>query len=155
MGQRDGSTRNGDERSPRDRGERSARRVGEDRVIDRHYHFYLALNRMASALPSSHSLDALQRATLERRLALPHTLSDDFLDASSPDFAEQSARWSTFEAPTFQGVFIPKSEAELTAGLEFLTSSNISFLTKSDGHGYSITISQLQNGVMIIMENLN
>lgn len=76
---------------------------------------FLALTSVVSALPNS--LDALRSAGLKYRSTVPSNLADNFLDATSPAFTSKSARWSTFEAPTFDGVFIPTSEEELAEGV--------------------------------------
>lgn len=39
--------------------------------------------------------------------------------------------------------------------LKYLTSNNIPFLARSGGHGYSITLRLIQDGVMINMEKFN
>ncbi|KAI0882904.1 uncharacterized protein GGS22DRAFT_195620 [Annulohypoxylon maeteangense] len=68
-------------------------------------------------------------------------------------FANATTRWSTYAAPTINEVFIPQSEDDLSAGLRYLSSSNKTWLAKSGGHGYSVTLRTIQNATLIDMEN--
>lgn len=117
--------------------------------------FLIALSLVV--LPVSSSATPYYPLTSFKRqeIGWPQGVATEVLNSSSPNFAADTARWTTFDAPTFDSVFLPKSEADLTTGLKYLTSNNISFLTKSGGHGYSTTLGQVQNGVMINMENFN
>ncbi|ETS86542.1 hypothetical protein PFICI_00370 [Pestalotiopsis fici W106-1] len=85
----------------------------------------------------------------------PTEVAADVHDASWSDFAAKTERWSTYQAPTFDEVFLPQSEEELSLGLEYMSSNNMSWLAKSGGHGYSITLSSVQDAVLINMENFN
>ncbi|KAI1196102.1 hypothetical protein F5X97DRAFT_334922 [Nemania serpens] len=71
-----------------------------------------------------------------------------------PQFVNKTTRWSTFEAPTFDKVFLPTNEKELSSGVTpILSSINKTWLAKSGGHGYSPTLRAIQNATMINMEN--
>ncbi|RYP31588.1 hypothetical protein DL767_005697 [Monosporascus sp. MG133] len=72
-----------------------------------------------------------------------------------PEWANQTLRWSTWSAPSFNIVFIPAEEEDLRIGLEYMTSHNISFLAIGGGHGTSIQLGQVNGAVAINMENFN
>ncbi|MCJ1269497.1 hypothetical protein MMC22_009389 [Lobaria immixta] len=72
---------------------------------------------------------------------------------SWPNFAEKTKRWSSYEAPTFNEVFLPVTEEELSLGLQYLSSNHLPWLAKSGGHGYSPTLHSIQNAVLINLEN--
>ncbi|KAF2963805.1 hypothetical protein GQX73_g9769 [Xylaria multiplex] len=57
----------------------------------------------------------------------PSDVVGSVVDSSDPKFSTQSARWSSYEAPTFSQVFAPEDEEQLSIG----------------------------NGVLITMENFN
>ncbi|KAL8996038.1 MAG: hypothetical protein Q9169_004350 [Polycauliona sp. 2 TL-2023] len=99
----------------------------------------------------------------------PLQIAESVINSSWPGFEEKITRWSTFAAPTFNAVFIPQCEADLAVGvnninlpspwneakdlqLNYLSSQNKTWLVKSGGHGYSTTLSTVQNAVMINME---
>jgi fumiquinazoline A oxidase len=47
----------------------------------------------------------------------PQELDSSFHDSSWPGFVEQTSRWSSYRAPSFDGVFIPTSPEELAEGV--------------------------------------
>ncbi|KAI5866018.1 hypothetical protein GGS23DRAFT_364536 [Durotheca rogersii] len=114
----------------------------------------IALSSAASAVASV--IKPPRFVHVERQEAgWPGLIATSVINETSSKFASKVARWSSYEAPTFDFVFIPETEAELSAGLQYLTSQNIPFLTKSGGHGYSTTLRQIQDGVLINMEKFN
>ncbi|KAI1367011.1 hypothetical protein F5Y08DRAFT_350336 [Xylaria arbuscula] len=94
-------------------------------------------------------------AVLKTRTGWPSDLAGLVVDRSDPTFSTLSARWSSYDAPTFSQVFAPANEDELAAGLNYMTSNGLPFLAKSGGHGYSVDLQVVQNGVLISMENFN
>ncbi|KAL9017077.1 MAG: hypothetical protein Q9185_005588 [Variospora sp. 1 TL-2023] len=85
----------------------------------------------------------------------PSGVADQAHDSSWSEFVNKTTRWSTYEAPSFNEVFIPETVEDLSIGLQYLSSAGKSFLAKSGGHGYSPTLSVIQNAAMINMENFN
>ncbi|KAH7134408.1 hypothetical protein EDB81DRAFT_903352 [Dactylonectria macrodidyma] len=76
-------------------------------------------------------------------------------DSSWPGFVNKTTRWSTFEAPTFNEVFLPETIKDLSLGLQYLSSTDKIWLAKSGGHGYSPTLAIIQDAVMINMEKFD
>jgi hypothetical protein len=50
-------------------------------------------------------------------LGWPRSLAGSVHSSSWPEFAHKTSRWSTFEAPTFNLVFLPETEADLSLGV--------------------------------------
>jgi hypothetical protein len=50
----------------------------------------------------------------------PATVSGEVHDSSWANFSETTIRWSSFEAPTFNSVFLPKTEQDLSLGVSAL-----------------------------------
>jgi FAD/FMN-containing dehydrogenase len=72
-----------------------------------------------------------------------------------PQWENETERWSTFSAPTFELVFTPQTETDLTQGLKILTTNNVPFLAQGGGHGYSPTLGSIQNAVLINLKNFD
>ncbi|KAK0637043.1 hypothetical protein B0T17DRAFT_504425 [Bombardia bombarda] len=72
---------------------------------------------------------------------------------SSPDFVNATHRWSDWHAPEFIVVFYPATERDLPAGLQYMSRHNITYLTSSGGHGSTITLDTVRNGVLISLKN--
>ncbi|KAI0390143.1 hypothetical protein F5Y17DRAFT_82978 [Xylariaceae sp. FL0594] len=70
----------------------------------------------------------------------------------SPDWATETHRWSNWSAPTFGVAFVPATERDISSALSYLTSNNIPFLATSGGHGSTVTLASVKNGVMISLE---
>ncbi|KAI8933234.1 hypothetical protein NX059_009867 [Plenodomus lindquistii] len=94
-------------------------------------------------------------AVYKRQDTWPASIADDAHDQSWPEFASRTERWSTYSAPTFNEVFLPQNEEELSQGLKYLSTINRPFLAKSGGHGYSATLGSVQNATMINMGGFN
>ncbi|KFA73027.1 hypothetical protein S40288_03257 [Stachybotrys chartarum IBT 40288] len=112
----------------------------------------IALPSLILAAPSGFNSFA---STKRQVNSWPQDLNGLVVEVDDPSFDELSVRWSTFEPPTFDAVFVPESEEDLTNGLAYLTSEGIPFLTKSGGHGYSITLNSIQDAVQINMAAFN
>lgn len=54
---------------------------------------------------------------LPRQDGWPSEVSSDVVGSSDPTFATLSARWSSYKAPTFTQVFVPKDEDDLASGV--------------------------------------
>ncbi|KAJ0346147.1 hypothetical protein COL26b_002063 [Colletotrichum chrysophilum] len=85
----------------------------------------------------------------------PEEISHLAFNESWPQFVEKTTRWSTFEAPTFNEVFLPETIEQLSQGLGYLSRTEKTWLAKSGGHGYSPTLGVIQEAVMINMENFD
>ncbi|RYP12518.1 hypothetical protein DL765_007280 [Monosporascus sp. GIB2] len=110
----------------------------------------------SAALAVASAIKPLRFANVKRQEAgWPDVIASSVINDTSSEFGLKSARWSSYEAPTFDAVFIPETEEDLSVGLEYFTRQNIPFLTKSGGHGYSTTLRQVQDGVLINMEKFN
>ncbi|KAI1353360.1 hypothetical protein F5Y01DRAFT_312850 [Xylaria sp. FL0043] len=83
----------------------------------------------------------------------PPSISQEVHNPSWPMFDNLTARWSTYDPPTFSEIFLPQTEHDLAVGVQYLAASNKSFLARSGGHGYSVTLQTIQNAVLINMEN--
>ncbi|KAI1394184.1 uncharacterized protein F4822DRAFT_424651 [Hypoxylon trugodes] len=85
----------------------------------------------------------------------PPSIAGEAHGPSWPQFANATLRWSTYAAPTFNEVFIPQTEEDLSTALRYLSSSNKTWLAQSGGHGYSATLQTIQNAVLINMESFD
>lgn len=47
----------------------------------------------------------------------PSQVAESVHNSSWPDFVNQTTRWSTYAAPTFNVVFVPQSEEDLAVGV--------------------------------------
>lgn len=47
----------------------------------------------------------------------PSQVADQAHDPSWPQFVEKTTRWSTYEPPSFNEVFIPEDEEDLSIGV--------------------------------------
>ncbi|KAI1879130.1 hypothetical protein JX265_003307 [Neoarthrinium moseri] len=85
----------------------------------------------------------------------PTEVADQAHDSSWPDFVNKTTRWSTYEPPSFNEVFLPENVEDLSIGLKYLSGAGKTFLAKSGGHGYSPTLHAIQDAVMINLENFD
>ncbi|KAL8686689.1 MAG: hypothetical protein Q9218_006936 [Villophora microphyllina] len=85
----------------------------------------------------------------------PSEVAGQAYGPSWPQFVNKTTRWSTYEPPSFNEVFLPKTEEDVAIGLQYLSSAGKSFLVKSGGHGYSPSLHVIQNAAMINMENFD
>ncbi|KFA49090.1 hypothetical protein S40293_07102 [Stachybotrys chartarum IBT 40293] len=83
----------------------------------------------------------------------PQSIAAQVHDQTWPDFANVTARWSTYSAPTFTEVFLPESAEDLSTALAYLSTTNRQWLAQSGGHGYSPTLGSIQDAVQINMRN--
>ncbi|KAL7621047.1 hypothetical protein AAE478_008359 [Parahypoxylon ruwenzoriense] len=83
-------------------------------------------------------------------LSLPHIYTSDW-----PQFANETTRWSTYSAPTFDLILIPETEEEISNALALFSQNSIPFFAQGGGHGYSPTLGVIQNAVMVKMERFN
>ncbi|KAE8370460.1 FAD-binding domain-containing protein [Aspergillus caelatus] len=108
----------------------------------------LALACAASATPS--------QTSNKHGSVWPEAINDLVYGPSWPNFVNKTQRWSTYDAPTFDLVFLPETEEELSQGLQFMSKNQIPWLVaKAGGHGYSATLEIVQDAVMINMEKFN
>lgn len=71
-----------------------------------------------SAAASTVAFDVLKR---EANMSVwPSNLASDVHDSSWPDWANTTIRWSTYDAPTFDSVFIPTTPEDLASGVSHL-----------------------------------
>ncbi|OTB15810.1 hypothetical protein K445DRAFT_317456 [Daldinia sp. EC12] len=73
----------------------------------------------------------------------------------SPEWAEDTTRWSTWSAPTFSVAFLPAEEKDVSVGLQYMTKHNIQFLAGGGGHGNTVTLAKAKNVVFINLEKFN
>ncbi|KAH7304071.1 hypothetical protein B0I35DRAFT_363902 [Stachybotrys elegans] len=72
-----------------------------------------------------------------------------------PQFVNATTRWSTYSAPTFDEIFLPRTGEDLAVGLQYLSSIGKPYLAMSGGHGYAPSLGEIQNATMINMRNFN
>lgn len=63
---------------------------------------------------------ALSKAPGRRDTGWPAALCGEVHDSSWANFSEATKRWSSYEAPTFNSVFLPKTERDLSLGVSVL-----------------------------------
>ncbi|KAI0505864.1 hypothetical protein F5B22DRAFT_660898 [Xylaria bambusicola] len=67
----------------------------------------------------------------------------------SPNFDDATARWTIFSPPTYNAAIRPGSEADIARVVKLASLYKFPFLTRGAGHGYSITLSDFQNGLAL------
>ncbi|TAQ85444.1 hypothetical protein B7494_g6222 [Chlorociboria aeruginascens] len=72
---------------------------------------------------------------------------------SSPQWANQTSRYSSYQQPTFNYVVVPAVEQDIILTMKYAESHNIQFMAQGGGHGFSSTLQTIQNAIMINMEN--
>lgn len=115
-----------------------------------------ALNSVAGYLP-------LQAGTFERSVSsnitadLSARLSSGarIYYPGSENFADATARWSSYEAPNFTIAVEVATENDVVETVKFANSNGKPFLAVNNGHGAITTVGKLQNGVEIWMHQLN
>ncbi|KAI0541765.1 FAD binding domain-containing protein [Xylaria digitata] len=123
--------------------------------------FLSLFSLLAAANPIWHAknsralVQALEKRDTGFNASFPISSQASLITPDSADWASASLRWSTWSAPQFDVVFAPATEQDVVTGLEYLTSINASFLAKGGGHGNSLTLASVQNGVMINMEQFD
>ncbi|CAG8198446.1 unnamed protein product [Penicillium salamii] len=113
----------------------------------------LAIVETVSSTPVGKEFFNARSISPSQELVWPTTISSQIHSESWPDFANKTQRWSSYKAPTFDEVFLPKDEHDLALGLEFMSSNNMSWLARSGGHGYSPTLQSIQDAVLVNLEN--
>lgn len=68
-----------------------------------------------SVAASTVAFDVLQRST--NASVWPSSLASEVHDSSWPEWANTTIRWSTYDAPTFDSVFIPSTPEDLASGV--------------------------------------
>ena len=60
----------------------------------------------------------------------PSAVAGEFYDSSWANFAQATERWSTYEAPSFNEVFLPKTEQDIAIGVSILHIASRNFRAK-------------------------
>ncbi|KAK2037944.1 FAD-binding domain-containing protein [Colletotrichum somersetense] len=111
------------------------------------------------ALIQTVSCTPLAFSTLNARnnsgVSWPADVSTLVHDKTWAGFGEKTTRWSSYKAPTFDEVFLPETEEQLSLALEYMSSKNMTWLAKSGGHGYAPSLHAIQDAVLINLENFN
>ncbi|KAI1485036.1 FAD binding domain-containing protein [Biscogniauxia mediterranea] len=96
----------------------------------------------------------LKRATTP---SLNFTISPDasIITPDSPNWENETIRWSTWSAPSYSVAFVPAEEQDIVTGLRYMSSHNISFLAMGGGHGNTLTLGTVENAVLINMQQFN
>ncbi|KAH7060552.1 hypothetical protein B0J12DRAFT_782609 [Macrophomina phaseolina] len=106
----------------------------------------LLLVRTSTASPLN-----LTSSILRARLSKNATV----LDHKDAGFAAASARWTTYSGPTFSIVVEVATEQDVAETVAYASSRGIPFLAQSGGHGYSTTLSSIQDGIMVSLRRLS
>lgn len=79
---------------------------------------------LLKAVPAAFLFASTAIATPYRRLferqddqIWPSEVADQAYDSSWSEFVNKTTRWSTYEAPSFNEVFIPETEEDLSIGV--------------------------------------
>ncbi|KAI0526009.1 hypothetical protein F5B22DRAFT_642166 [Xylaria bambusicola] len=76
----------------------------------------------------------------------------------SPNWSEwdvYATRWSTYAAPSFDYVFLPETERDLSIGLEYLSANCIPLLVQGGGHGYSPSLGTKRDVVQVNLDRFD
>jgi hypothetical protein len=71
----------------------------------------------AASFISTVSSAAVDNDLVYSQGAWPASIADDAHDRSWPEFVNKTERWTTYSAPTFNEVFLPDNERELSMGV--------------------------------------
>ncbi|KAL4871076.1 hypothetical protein BDV12DRAFT_183971 [Aspergillus spectabilis] len=91
------------------------------------------------------------------RVALKSQLSEN-ADIYFPDediFEHATERWSDYHKPNFTVVVEVADEEDVAKAIRYANSEGIPFLAVNGGHGAISTLSNLQHGIQIWLQNLN
>ncbi|EXF79652.1 hypothetical protein CFIO01_12138 [Colletotrichum fioriniae PJ7] len=91
----------------------------------------------------------------DSQIVWPTEVSSLVHDKTWAGFGEKTTRWSSYKAPTFDEVFLPETEEQLSLALEYMSGNNMTWLAKSGGHGYAPSLHAIQDAVLINLENFN
>ncbi|KAI1125556.1 hypothetical protein F5Y10DRAFT_246815 [Nemania abortiva] len=67
----------------------------------------------------------------------------------SSEFEDATARWTIFSPPTYHAAIRPGTEADISRIVKLASLYKFPFLTRGAGHGYSIALSDFQNGLAL------
>ncbi|KAL5335387.1 hypothetical protein BJX70DRAFT_390676 [Aspergillus crustosus] len=91
------------------------------------------------------------------RIALKSQLSEN-ADIFFPDeeiFENATERWSDYHKPNFTVVVEVAEEEDVAKAIRYANSEGIPFLAVNGGHGAISTLSNMQHGIQIWLQNLN
>ncbi|KAL2825437.1 FAD-binding domain-containing protein [Aspergillus cavernicola] len=71
------------------------------------------------------------------------------------EFTEATARWNSYQAPTYAAALSVGSEEDLTTAVTLATAHKIPFLATGGRHGYGSTLGKLQDGLALDLSPLN
>lgn len=77
----------------------------------------LAIVETVSSTPLGKEFFNARSISPSQELVWPTTISSQIHSESWPDFANKTQRWSSYKAPTFDEVFLPKDEHDLALGV--------------------------------------
>ncbi|KAK5628284.1 hypothetical protein RRF57_003999 [Xylaria bambusicola] len=123
----------------------------------------MALNDNTEYSMATSSLSLLDPSTGILPITPPAEIAYRF---HSPDWSEWNAyatRWSTYAAPSFDYVFLPETERDLSIGrhslqgmqLEYLSANYVPLLAQGGGHGYSPTLGTKRDVVQVNLDRFD
>ncbi|KAL2047408.1 hypothetical protein N7G274_001429 [Stereocaulon virgatum] len=107
----------------------------------------LSIFHLLSALVVAYAQSGPEVASYFRK-HLSNT-STIYLPLESNYSLETTQRWNAFSAPTYMISVKPTTDLDVQKIIEYAFIHNISFLGTGGGHGYSVTLDTVQNGIEI------
>ncbi|KAI3328353.1 hypothetical protein F4824DRAFT_493233 [Ustulina deusta] len=103
-------------------------------------------------MATSPSLSLLGQSNGIPPVTPPAAIAAQFHSPNWPEWSTYTTRWSTYDAPSFDYVFLPEAESDLSIGLEYLTANHMPLLAQGGGHGYSPTLETIQHAVQVNLD---
>ncbi|KZF25316.1 FAD-dependent oxidase [Xylona heveae TC161] len=124
-------------------------------------HYRHLLSTLCVLLCGSVAIQATPLLELDPRADISSTLGPKLSPGAqiilkgSPEFVNQTIRWTTLGAPTYQAAVEVVTEQDVVETMNYAIHNNISFLASSPRHGYSLTLASIENGIEIDLKNFN
>ncbi|KAK8024486.1 FAD-dependent oxidase [Apiospora rasikravindrae] len=110
---------------------------------------FLAL-ALAACLPASNALTIQERQSITQTFQTAMTPKTKIILASDPHYANETIqRWTVYEEPTYAAAIIPATASDVQNIVKIAGRLRIPFMATGGGHGLSITLHNLKNGISI------
>ncbi|CAN8102492.1 unnamed protein product [Discula destructiva] len=105
---------------------------------------------LAVCFSLSNALSISERTSITQTFRSSLSPQSKIFLASDPNYAnETTQRWTVYEEPTYSAAIIPATASDVQTIVKVASQWGIPFLATGGGHGLSITLSKLQNGISV------
>ncbi|ROV92439.1 hypothetical protein VPNG_09576 [Cytospora leucostoma] len=105
---------------------------------------------LSVCLPLSNAFSIQERSNITQTLRSSLSAGTEIFLPSDPDYAnETTQRWTVYEEPTYVAAIVPAIASDVQEIVKIAGRWGIPFLATGGGHGLSITLSKLKDGISI------